>query len=228
MAKQGLVQTVPPAAEPIAPDEIRQHVRQDLTVDDAQLAGGVAAARRYAEAWTGRQLVTATWRLSLDSFYAQALEPRPGVNVANLAGALAASADAWRVWQERGGGWGAGDVGVLRLPRPPQAAVLSVQYVDPTGTLQTAPASLYQVDADREPARLAPAYGQVWPATRAQMAAVQVTYQAGYGGPAAVPDDLKAAIRLLACHYYEHREPVPLVWETIHGLLGPHWDGEYG
>ncbi len=240
MAKQGLLQLVAPTAEPVSLAEAAEHCRVETGLEDGVITRCVRAARHYVESVTGRQLVTATWRLTLDSFYAQALEPRPGVNVANLAGALAATADAWRVWQERGGGWGAGDVGVIRLPRPPLAgsvvagvwtpSSLAVRYFAQDGTFTTAASTIYQVDGDREPARVGPAYGQVWPSTRAMMDAVQITYVAGTAA-ADVPEDLKAAVLLLASHWHRNRDAVGQVGEemklAVESLCGVNWTGEY-
>lgn len=116
---------------------------------------------------------------------------------------------------------------VIRLPRPRLQSVTSVQYVDVSGVLRTLSAGLYQVDVGREPARLAPAYGQVWPATRDQMAAVKVTYDAGFGGTDVTPKTIRQAILLLAGHWYEHREAVAQGgWEElpvgVAALLGQH------
>lgn len=45
----------------------------------------------------------------------------------------------------------------------------------------------YLVDAKSQPARITPAYGLSWPATRAQHNAVRVRFVAGYGAASAVP-----------------------------------------
>ena len=38
--------------------------------------------------------------------------------------------------------------------------------------------------------------------------AVKVTFTAGFGDASTIPDDLKAAVKLLIGHWYEHREAV--------------------
>lgn len=129
----------------------------------------INAATESVERYTGRALVTQTWRLSLDEF----------------------------------------PVGEIRVPRPPLGSISSVAYTDENGTNQTLSDSLYVVTTDIEPARIEPAYGEVWPATRCQREAVRVTYTAGYGGDAtAVPEAIRHAILLTVAHWFNCREPV--------------------
>ncbi|QEX18499.1 hypothetical protein FRZ44_38060 [Hypericibacter terrae] len=98
---------------------------------------------------------------------------------------------------------------VIRLPRPPLISVDSVKYVDADGTLQTLDPALYQVDANSTPARLAPAYGQVWPCARCELGAVRIEYKAGYGTTAdKVRPTLVSAVKLQLGHLYENREAV--------------------
>jgi uncharacterized phiE125 gp8 family phage protein len=95
------------------------------------------------------------------------------------------------------------------LPRPPLISITSVEYVDENGTLQTLSSSGYNATADREPARIEPAYNETWPATRYEREAVRVTYVAGYGTTAAdVPEAIRHAILLMAAHWFVQREPV--------------------
>lgn len=101
-----------------------------------------------------------------------------------------------------------GGDGIIELPRPRLQAVTSVTYVDESGLARTMTTSEYQVDARAEPGRVAPAYGTTWPATREQFNAVTIRYTAGYGAAAAVPESIKAAIKLLVAHLFENREPV--------------------
>lgn len=116
----------------------------------------------------------------------------------------------------------------LELERPPVTSVTSIQYVDTDGVTQTLSPSLYQVDIYSSPARITPAYGQVWPWTRPQMNAVIVSYVAGYASPDLVPGPIRRAIALLAAHLFENREAVivgpgaiemPL---SVRDLLMPH------
>lgn len=114
------------------------------------------------------------------------------------------------------------------LPRPKLQSVTSIQYLDGAGTTQTLSADAYQVDADGEPGRIIPAYGQAWPSTRSgALNAATVTFVAGYGGNATdVPDELRHAIKLLAAHWYENREALGQVGSAlpfaVDSLLGMH------
>lgn len=96
----------------------------------------------------------------------------------------------------------------IELPRAPLASVTSITYIDTNGTTQTLSGALYKQDTDSEPGRVTPAYGQSWPSTRCEMAAVKITYVAGYASAALVPEQLKVAILELVGHLYENREAV--------------------
>lgn len=97
---------------------------------------------------------------------------------------------------------------LIEVPRPPLITVASITYVDVGGDTQTLAASRYTVDADSEPGRIVPVYGDAWPATRSVPNAVTVQFDAGYGAAADVPQPIKQAMLLLIGHWYEHREAV--------------------
>lgn len=116
----------------------------------------------------------------------------------------------------------------IRLPKAPLQAVNSVAYVDADGATRTWASGDYAVAASSVAARLLPAYGKSWPATRAQAQAVTVRFTAGYGdAPAAVPEEIRVALLMLAMHFYENRAPMnigsivnPLPF-TVSALLEP-------
>jgi uncharacterized phiE125 gp8 family phage protein len=83
-----------------------------------------------------------------------------------------------------------------------------IKYLDTNGAEQTLSSSIYRVDASTEPGRITVAYLQSWPDIRYVTNTITVTYNAGYGTAAAVPDEIKAAIKLIVGHFYEHRETV--------------------
>lgn len=99
-----------------------------------------------------------------------------------------------------------GDDYDIELPYPPTISITSVKYVDSDGVQQTAGVSTYTLDATSTPARLSPAYGTSWPSARSQNSAVEIKYSAGYGAAAAVPERIKAAIKLVLGDLYENRE----------------------
>ncbi len=90
------------------------------------------------------------------------------------------------------------------LLKNPVQSVTSVQYVDTGGNTQTlTPTTDYVVDIHQKPCRVQPAYATYFPATRGYMNDVTVTYQAGYGHPSDVPEDVKNAILLKAGQLFE-------------------------
>lgn len=98
--------------------------------------------------------------------------------------------------------------GVIELPRPPLSSVSSIQYVDETGTTQTLAASKYQTDTDSRPGRVKPDVDEVtWPATEiGTINAVTITFVAGYGDAADVPERHKMAIETLILFLFESPE----------------------
>ena len=191
--------------EPVSLLEAKLHLRIDFDEDDSLIAALIAAARQAAQTLTGRQLVTARWKLVLDSF------PGPG-----LMGVPA------------GQPFGLPSHAVL-LAKCPVQAVVSVDYLDMAGVQQTLPPSSYAVDLACEPARITPVFGQIWPVTLPQIGAVSVTFDAGYGMAADVPAGLKSWIKLRVGSLYAHREEVALLSRGkieplafIDGLLDPY------
>ena len=121
---------------------------------------------------------------------------------------------------------------VIRLPRSPATAITSITYYDENDVSQTHSAALYQSDLSSEPARIIPIATEViWPTTYERLAAVTVTYAAGYATPAAVPERIKQAMYLLVNHWYLNREPVAAgtistdIEFTLQALLGASWTG---
>jgi uncharacterized phiE125 gp8 family phage protein len=61
-------QTTAPTVEPISLQECKDHLRLDGDLEDAHLSALISAARGWVEGFWGRQLVAATWKLTLDAF----------------------------------------------------------------------------------------------------------------------------------------------------------------
>lgn len=163
-----LVRTVAPTDTVVTTAVLRAHVRRDDTDDDTVLAAYLSAATDYAERYTQRSLMRATYRLDLDEF------------------------PAWEIC----------------LPMPPVASVSSVIYDATDGTATTLGGSYYRLHTGSQPARLTPAYGQSWPASRPHVGAVRITYLVGETSTTAIPQSTVQAILLLAAHWYENREQV--------------------
>lgn len=185
----GLKRITVPAQPVVTVAEAKVHIGQYDGDFDERITTLCAAATELAEKYTGRALVTQTWRLSLNSF----------------------------PWRESGAGYVYSQPFTpradIRIPRPPLQSVTSIQYTDENGTTQTLDSSLYKVTTDLEPARIEPAYNQVWPATRCERESVRVTYVAGYGDTSdSVPQGIRHAILLMVSQWFENPE------STVSGL----------
>ena len=96
------------------------------------------------------------------------------------------------------------DDGDIWLPRPPLIAVSSVSYLNTSGVATAY--TTFTSDVASVRGRIYPSYSYTWPSVRDIANAVTITYTAGYGAAAAVPDEIKAAIKLFLGTLYEHRE----------------------
>jgi hypothetical protein len=100
--------------------------------------------------------------------------------------------------------------GPIVFPIGPVTAVSALQYVDSaTNTAITMSSSGYRLQSNLLPSRLRLALGtSEWPDAAVIDDAVRVTATVGYANQAAVPEQAKHAIRLLAGHWFENREGV--------------------
>lgn len=172
----GLIRTVAPATTPVTADEAKSQIGLfDNTLDDL-VVRYIKAATEAVERYTGRALITQTWRLALDAFPCES-DYRPRAEI--------------------------------RLPRPRLQSISSIVYIATDGTETTLNSSLYDATASIEPARVEPAYGQVWPEARDERESVRITYTAGYGSAATdVPEDIRHAVLLMVAQWFQYREPV--------------------
>jgi uncharacterized phiE125 gp8 family phage protein len=179
-----LVQTTPPAIEPVTRAEAKRFARITTDVDDDLVDNLITAARLGIEAWTGLQLITATWKLLIDGFPSSYLPD-----------------DSWRFPGVR-----AARVTEIVLPRPPLLSVTSVKYIDLDGVQQTL-ATTWTADTVARPGRILLDYGEAWPSIRRQPNAVEIIYQAGFGNAVTdVPENVKLALKMLLNDAYEHRD----------------------
>jgi uncharacterized phiE125 gp8 family phage protein len=118
--------------------------------------------------------------------------------------------------------------GVLYFPKAPLLSVTSVTAYDTADAATVVSATNYQVTTGT-PGTLRLKAAGTWPSVSLRAAdGVVIRFVAGYGTTAnAVPENIRAALRLLTAHLYEHREPV-LVGTTggklpftVEALLSP-------
>lgn len=103
--------------------------------------------------------------------------------------------------------------GEIHLPRGPVSAVSSI-----SANGSAVAAAVYETDLYSTPARIRTAFGQVWPVVDPETNAVVIIYTAGYEPGAGSPTDyaenvpaaIKAAMKLIIGHLYEHREQVDM------------------
>ncbi|MDQ0082939.1 putative phiE125 gp8 family phage protein [Variovorax boronicumulans] len=178
-----LVQTNPPAVEPVSVGDVKANSRIIDNSDDTNLALLIGAARRYAESYTGRSFITQGWRLVLDGF--------PSCIELERGNVLTISSIAYRdmAGAAQTLGWAAAANGIQRSS---------------DGTLVA--------DLSAVPARIAPAFGAVWPIPMPEIGSVAVNYTAGYGPAAAdVPEGLRHWIQMRVATLYENREEVAVL-----------------
>lgn len=97
----------------------------------------------------------------------------------------------------------------LIIPKMPLITVSAIAYTDSAGATHTLSTDVYDVDTEAQPGRVTLAYNQSWPSVELYpLNPIQITFTAGYGAAASVPEVDKQAIKLLVGHWYENREPV--------------------
>lgn len=92
----------------------------------------------------------------------------------------------------------------MQLHIRPVIEIVSIQYYDLGGDVQTLDSDLYELDADTRQIRLTP--GAVIPAIGTRWNAVKVTVNAGYTEPAEVPATAQQAMILRVANWFENRD----------------------
>lgn len=104
--------------------------------------------------------------------------------------------------------------------KAPLVSATSLAYVDTAGVMQTlAQNTDYIVDAYAKPGRIYPAYNKYWPSTRDFAQVVTLTYVAGYGTPADVPDEIREAIMMKVESLVSDCDGTEAIDKAIHSLL---------
>lgn len=106
----------------------------------------------------------------------------------------------WKLFSDRN------EVGdYLILNKAPVTSIVSVSYKNDANAYVTLSPSAYETDLVGEPARIKIINH---PVVSDKLNAWCVEFQCGYSGQNTVPDAIKAAIKLIVAHLYEHREDV--------------------
>lgn len=179
---QSWTRVTAPTVEPVTLDQLRSHLRIDVTDEDEELEEIISDSREALENQYEVAFNTQTWDVFLDAF------PSGWYNTP------------WVVSRA-----------AIVLGRRPVQSVTSVKYIDSTGaTVTLTPTIDYVVDGPG--GRIVPAFGKLWPATSLQpVAGVQLRVVLGYGNLATdIPRNARRAVRLMCGHFYENREQVLL------------------
>jgi uncharacterized phiE125 gp8 family phage protein len=170
---------------------------------DPTIAGFIAAARAAVENYTHRALITQTWKYLRDG------------------------------WPARSPAYAHEGYSQIFIPKPPFQSIVSFQYVDTAGVLQTLTAAGsngspaegsfygYQLDPGgiTAPARLTPPWAVPWPPVRRIPNNVTLEFVCGYGanGPdpndatktiwsgQSIPADIITALKMQIAWLYEYR-----------------------
>jgi hypothetical protein len=185
MLRYSLALTTAPASEPVTLAEAKTWARIDGTDDDTTITALITAARQAAEQHLRRSLITQTWKITLDLSCSR-LNDLPEGNydlpISALYGGLPQS---------------------IPLPKGPVSSITSVVTYDLDNTASTFSAANYRLDSSGE--RLILNYGALWPSSIRAQAGCEVTYVAGYGAAASVPQPIKQGIMIHIASLYEQR-----------------------
>jgi uncharacterized phiE125 gp8 family phage protein len=203
-----LILITAPAVEPVTLAAVKLQVGlspyEDMDTVKAdqvatQLREMLVTARTECETRTRRAFITQTWQLNLDGFPYRSREYNCRLHHNEIL-----------------------------LPKPAFQSIVSFQYIDTTGTLQTLPQDTtfgngnlgqysFQLDPGSvsQPARVAPSWLEPWPPTRQVYSGVQIQFTCGYGlTGASMPAPIKRAIVCLAHSYYD-----PSAYKDIDGFV---------
>ncbi len=112
----------------------------------------------------------------------------------------------------------------LPLPLAPVTAIDSVSYFDVGNVQQTLDPGLYDLFANARGAHVALRPGQSWPVTFRRADAVSVTFTAGYGAAADVPEPICQAILLIVQRLFDgaDTEIDAAIDRVVHALIAPY------
>lgn len=181
MYHYALVKTKQTTVEPLTADEVREHVKQDQTVDDVLISRLIQAVREEAETFLNRQLLTGSYRMYLDDVPTD----QRGIAITNVRLPMAApliSVDAVTYNPP------------LYLPDGTGAApVVMVANKD------------YGIDTFNEPGQMI--LLNQWPDLYDKLpGAFYIDYTCGYADPTLIPAAIKAGMLLRIGALYQNRE----------------------
>ena len=94
----------------------------------------------------------------------------------------------------------------MQIPTSTVNSITSITYIDSSGDTQTLAEEVYGFDNVSSINTVFLKPEQSFPDVQVQPNAVKITFPAGYGNAAAVPENLKTVIKMRVGELYEHRE----------------------
>jgi len=123
----------------------------------------------------------------------------------------------WAQWVSQSPGW-------VRLSMSPFQALVSVEFYDAAGALQTATLDHFETRLHGDFVICKPKEDREWPTADTRQDAIKITYRAGFGDAGTdVPDGIRHALLMIIGNFYENREsvsatsfvPVPMAVEML-------------
>ncbi|MDE2337572.1 MAG: head-tail connector protein [Alphaproteobacteria bacterium] len=189
-----LVETAPPAVEPLTLSEVKTFLRVDQSNDDNFITGLITAARMFCEAETGRALIERNYSLFLDRWPDE--ERYSAFDYRDAERRIPTPL----VIAPRG----------IGLPYPPLVSVAQVNVYAADNSVAVFDASNYFVDTAGAPGRLVLTLGAVPPLPWRIANGIEIQYTAGYGlAETDVPQLLRQGMMQIIAHLYEHRGDSP-------------------
>jgi hypothetical protein len=205
--------TSAPAVEPATLAEFMTFGRITSGAEDASLAIMLAAGREYVESYTGRALITQTWKMTAPTWFETQSQFQNFTWLYGIPLPSAACGLGNGFWPDYNTPPPNGDVNAVVLSRSPLQSVTSVKYypADNGAQVTLTEGTDYAVSAVATPGRVTPAVNTSWPALAARPDAVEIVFVAGYGATSAdVPAMLRLATLSLAAWFYDQRAPAAI------------------
>ena len=198
----GLIINTEPVQEPVTLQEVKEYLRVEDSTDERTLRPLIESARRYAEEYLGRALVSTTFQQFYDSLDEMEDPLFEGV---------------------RQGPYLNYYKNHLVLAKGPVISVTHVKTFDDADTSTTMDSSKYYLDNAREPARIVHRTGETFPTALRVANAIEVQFVAGYSSVYAIPEPIRLGILQHIAHLYEHRghmyeakNPYPSMLKTLY------------
>lgn len=179
--------TTEPASQPVTTVQAKAYLRVDGTDEDSVIDGMVLTATRMLEHYLSMKFINQTVDCIFDRF---------------------PTSDNGKWWD------GSREVPISYVVTAERAITLPISNVTAVTYLKTfsddaefsETLSNYVIDTTGKNCRIALKLGSVWPTTVLRsISAVQIRVQAGWANEAAVPSDIKQAIKEFVAHMYENR-----------------------